>query len=201
MADSGTWLERVRAGESFLQPDDSEFFELLIAAQIKAAAYNNQPIDTDFDRMQRLLGDVMGRVGKGVIVVPPILVDVGLNVEIGDNSFFNRNTTFLDTYPIRIGKDVMVGPNCCFYPVGHPVEARKRLVRDLVTGEKVGHLATGAPIVVEDGVWLGGSVVVIQGVTIGARSVIGAGSVVTKSIPPDVFAAGNPCRVIRPINN
>jgi acetyltransferase-like isoleucine patch superfamily enzyme len=95
---------------------------------------------------------------------------------------------------------VKFGPNCALYPVGHPLKARERAFLNAATGERR-NMTTGAPIVIEDDVWLGGNVIVLPGVTIGARSVIGAGSVVTKSIPPDVFAAGNPCRVIKPIEN
>jgi maltose O-acetyltransferase len=93
---------------------------------------------------------------------------------------------------------VMIGPNCAFYPVGHPMKAADRIRRD-AAGKPIGQITTGAPIVIEDEVWIGGNVIILPGVTIGARSMIGAGSVVTKSIPPDVFAAGNPCKVIRPL--
>lgn len=193
-------LERMRDCEPIVQPEDSEFFDLLIPAKLKMAAYNRISIEDGFETILTKFREMVGKVGQGSFAVPPVTIDIGLNITIGENCFFNTNTTFLDTYPITFGDDVMVGPNCCFYPVGHPLDIDKRILRDPVTGKKTHHLATGAPIVIEDGVWLGGSVIVVQGVTIGARSVVGAGSVVTKSIPPDVFAAGNPCRVIRAIN-
>ncbi len=118
---------------------------------------------------------------------------------MGDDSFINCNVTLLDTYPIAIGARVQIGPNCGLYPVGHPLEAGKRAYR--APNGALRSMTTGARIAIEDDAWLGGHVVVLPGVTIGARSVIGAGSVVTKSVPPDVFAAGNPCRVIREIDN
>jgi maltose O-acetyltransferase len=183
----------VRAGEPFV-PDD-EFLHAIFAAQDKATAYNGPHI-RDFATMTRLLAEMFGSVGAGVVVRPPVIIDVGFNIEIGEGTFINLNTTLLDTYPIRIGRDVLIAPNCAFYPVGHPVRAADRVARD-GAGKPIGKYTSGAPIVIEDEVWIGGNVIVTQGVTVGARSMIGAGSVVTKSIPPDVFAAGNPCRVIR----
>lgn len=190
------WLRRVRAGEPFSMPDD-EFMSAIFAAQDKVTAYNAAKF-TSQEAMQTALEGMLGTVGKGVVVRPPLTIDVGFNVEIGDGTFLNLNTTLLDTYPIKIGRNVAIAPNCAFYPVGHPMRAADRQRFD-ADGNYLGHVTSGAPIVVEDDVWIGGSVVVTQGVTIGARSMIGAGSVVTKSIPPDVFAAGNPCRVIRPL--
>jgi maltose O-acetyltransferase len=199
MAEKKPLLERIRAGEPFLQPDEEEFWSLLVPAKKKMAAYNAVSIDDSFEVMDGRLRDLLGDVGRGVIVVPPITVDIGINVTLGEDTFINTNVTFLDTYPIAIGRDVMIGPNVCFYPVGHPLDPRERLIRDPVTGRKKSHLATGKPIVVEDEVWIGGSAIILQGVTIGRGSTIGAGSVVTKSIPSGVFAAGNPCRVIKRI--
>jgi maltose O-acetyltransferase len=175
-------------------PND-EFMSSIFAAQDKVTAYNTSQF-TSMEAMDAALSAMFGKVGRGVVVRPPIAIDVGFNIEIGDGSFLNLNTTLLDTYPIKIGRNVAIAPNCAFYPVGHPIRAADRQILD-AEGKHIGHVTSGAPIIVEDDVWIGGNVVVTQGVTIGARSMIGAGSVVTKSIPPDVFAAGNPCRVIR----
>jgi maltose O-acetyltransferase len=188
------WLQRVRAGEPF-EMVDTEFLDAVFAAQAKLRAYPTA-VATSFEAMGTALADLFGKVGKAVVVLPPVSVDVGFNIEIGDDSFINTNATLLDTYPIRIGAGVQIGPNCAFYPVGHPIKSSERTIRN-AHGERTGHVTSGAPIIVEDDVWIGGNVVVLPGVTIGARSMIGAGSVVTKSVPPDVFAAGNPCRVIR----
>ena len=190
------WLEHARAGRPFRMVD-MEFIGATFAAREKLDAYP-EAMRSGFEAMQAALADLLGAVGRDVVVLPPFNVDVGINIEIGDNSFINSNAMLLDTYPIRIGNDVMIGPNCGLYPVGHPVRAEDRFIRD-ADGNRVGHWSTGAAIVIEDGVWMGGNVIVLPGVTFGARSMIGAGSVVTKSIPPDVFAAGNPCRVIRPL--
>jgi len=190
-----TWREHVRDGEPFDMPDRN-FLEAIFAAKAKATAFNNSAGEADLPALQRQLHDLFGKVGEDVIVVPPVTVDVGFNVEIGDGTFINANATLLDTYPIRIGRRVMIGPNCSFYPVGHPLRAADRLRVD-AAGETIGNVTTGDPITIGDEVWIGGNVVVLPGVTIGDRTTIGAGSVVTKSIPADVFAAGNPCRVIR----
>lgn len=188
------WVEHVRAGEPFEMPDP-DFMHAVFAAQDKLRAYP-EAVRTSFEAMQAALAGLFGKVGKAVVVLPPVWVDVGFNVEIGDDSFINTNATLLDTYPIRIGAGVQIGPNCAFYPVGHPIKSSDRTIRN-AAGERIGGVTTGAPIVVEDDVWIGGNVVILPGVTIGARSMIGAGSVVTRSIPPDVFAGGNPCKVIR----
>ncbi|MEP7241478.1 MAG: sugar O-acetyltransferase [Devosia sp.] len=188
------WLRHVKAGEPFAMVDP-EFLEAVFAARAKMAGYP-AAMAVGFEAMQAALAELLGSVGRDVVIVPPFAVDVGFNIEVGDGTFINVNCTLLDTYPIHIGKHVMVGPNCAFYPVGHPMRAADRITRD-GNGKPTGHITSGAPIVIEDEVWIGGNVVVTQGVTIGARSMIGAGSVVTKSIPPDVFAAGNPCKVIR----
>lgn len=189
------WLQRVRAGEPF--ETDGEFLGALFAAQDKAEAYP-AAAKAGLEQMAVALREMFGAVGEDVIIRPPLMIDVGFNVEIGAGTFINGHVTLLDTYPIRIGRNVLIAPHCAFYPVGHPVKARDRILVD-ETGKKVGQITSGAPIIVEDDVWIGGNVIVTQGVTIGARSMIGAGSVVTRSIPPDVFAAGNPCRVIRPL--
>jgi maltose O-acetyltransferase len=194
MTDGKSWLGRVRANEPF-QMLDWDFIGAVEAGKNKVAAYNAEP---DFLKRIKMLKDIFGKVGKDVVVQPNVTIDVGFLIEIGDYTFVNANCTFLDTYPIRIGSNVQIGPNCGFYPVGHPLDSRLRNFRDPATGEKRS-ITQGAAITIEDDVWFGGHVVVTPGVTVGARSTIGAGSVVTKSIPPDVFAAGNPARVIREI--
>src|SRR5690606_8729621 len=116
-----TWLERVRAGLP-ITPDPA-FLEAIFVSKDKEQAYNSE---RDYRHWQGLLEDWWGKVGEGVIVLPTITVDVGFNIEIGARSFLNVNCTLLDTYPIRIGSDVMVGPNCAIYAVGHPLKASER---------------------------------------------------------------------------
>jgi acetyltransferase-like isoleucine patch superfamily enzyme len=199
MNEEPVWLDKVRRNEPFVMTD-WDFVGAVVAGKQRAAQVNAFPVTPDnFQEYQSLLRSCFGAVGANVLVQQPVTVDVGFLIEIGDDSFINTNCTLLDTYPIRIGKRVQIGPNCGFYPVGHPVRAAERSFTDPATGELKG-ITTGAAITVEDDVWVGGHTVVLPGVTIGARSTIGAGSVVTRSIPPDVVAAGTPCRVIRQLN-
>ncbi len=199
MDEGRTWLDKVRRNEPFLMMD-WDFIGAVIAGKEKAAELNAFPVRPDnVAQYQQLMGTCFGSVGAGVMILQPVTIDVGFLTEIGDGSFINAHCTLLDTYPIRIGKRVQIGPNCGFYPVGHPVRAADRTILDPATGEERS-VTSGAAITVEDDVWIGGHTVVLPGVTIGARSTIGAGSVVTRSVPPDVLAAGNPCRVIRQLD-
>ena len=134
-----------------------------------------------------LLTELLGKVGKNLIIEPPFFCDYGYNIFTGDNVFFNFNCVILDVMPVTIGGGTLFGPNVQIYTATHPLDWQ----------ERAAGLESGKPIVIGENVWIGGSVVICPGVTIGSRSVIGAGSVVTKDIPDDVFAAGNPCRVIR----
>lgn len=122
---------------------------------------------------------------------PPFYCDYGYNLYIGERVFFNFDCTVLDVAPVTIGSRSMFGPNVQIYTATHPLNAKER-----ASGREY-----AKPITIGEDVWVGGSAVICPGVTIGDRSVIGAGSVVTKDIPADVFAAGNPCRVIRTIEN
>ena len=113
--------------------------------------------------------------------------DYGYNVSLGRNVYVNVNCVFLDVNPIRIGNNVLLGPAVHIFAASHPLDA---------AGRRLG-LEFGAPVTIQDDVWIGGGAIICPGTTVGSGSVIGAGSVVTRSIPEGVFAAGNPCRVIR----
>ncbi len=190
-----SWRERVRAGEPLEMPD-WDFIAAVHAARDQAAEFNRTKY-AEHERRIELLHKLLGKFGEDSFVFPVLTIDLGFNVEIGARSFLNANCTLLDTYPIRIGDDVRIGPGTMLLAATHPTRADERHLRDPDTGGVVGAVTTGAPIIIEARVWLGAGVIVMPGVTIGARSTIGAGSVVTKSVPPDVVAAGNPCRVIR----
>ncbi|HEX9951406.1 MAG TPA: sugar O-acetyltransferase [Rubricoccaceae bacterium] len=133
------------------------------------------------------LRDLLGHVGERVEVVPPLQVDYGTYVSLGDGVFINFNCVILDTCAVTIGAGTLVGPGVQFYAATHPLDPAARR----------GGLESGAPITVGENVWIGGGALIMAGVTIGDDSVIGAGSVVTRSVPAGVLAAGNPCRVIR----
>jgi maltose O-acetyltransferase len=134
----------------------------------------------------RILEALFG-ASTDVWIQPPFFCDYGSNITLGRKVFFNFNCVVLDVAPVAIGSHVLMGPAVQIYTATHPVDAAER---------RAG-LEGGSPIVIGDDVWIGGGAIICPGVTIGARSIIGAGSVVTRDVPEDVLAAGNPCRVIR----
>ena len=136
---------------------------------------------------ENLLTQLIGRKGKDLNIQPPFFCDYGINITVGDRVFFNFNCVVLDVAPVTIGSDVLFGPAVQLYTATHPLDYQIRRQ----------WLEYALPIGIGSDVWVGGGAIILPGITIGDRSVIGAGSVVTKDVPPDVFAAGNPCRVIR----
>lgn len=137
--------------------------------------------------MNRLLGSI----GSKYEIRPPFYCDYGFNISIGDNFFSNFNTVFIDCSRIVIGNNVMFGPNCCIDGASHPTDSIRRNA-----GFEYAY-----PITIEDDVWLCSGVHIMPGITIGRGCVIGAGSIVTKDIPPNSLAVGNPCHVIREITD
>ena len=146
---------------------------------------------------KEVLKELLGSVGDRLWIRPPLRLDYGCNVYLGNVSI-NFNCTMLDVAPIRIGDNVQIGPNVSFFTASHPLLAKERNAQFDETGRRF-TLEYGKPITVEDNVWIGGGSIINGGVTIGHDTVIGAGSVVTKDIPAGVVAAGVPCRVIRPL--
>ncbi len=142
----------------------------------------------DFDGIKAIVKQLFGK-SENAFVNPPFYCDYGFNIEVGDNFFANYNCTILDVAKVKIGKNCLLAPNVAIYTAGHAVDPELRAAM----------YEYGMPVTIGDNVWIGGSSVICPGVTIGDNSVIGAGSVVTKDIPSDVVAAGNPCRVIRAI--
>ena len=174
-----TEREKMLAGDLYVANDPD-----LVAARARARAlvrtYNAAP-----DAVT--LRELLGHVGARVEVVPPLQVDYGTYVTLGDGVFINFNCVILDTCAVTIGAGTLVGPGVQFFAATHPVDPAVR---------RQG-LEMGAPITVGENVWIGGGAILLAGVTIGDDSVIGAGSVVTRSVPAGVLAAGNPCRVVR----
>ena len=136
-----------------------------------------------------MAAELFAQAGEGTYIEPPFYCDYGCNTYVGKNFYCNYDCVFLDCGRITIGDQVMLGPKVALYAVGHAIDPQVR---------SHGH-DHPEPITIGSNVWIGGSTVVCPGVTIGENTVIGAGSVVTKDIPANVVAAGNPCRVIRPI--
>ncbi|MEQ9693021.1 sugar O-acetyltransferase [Shimia sp. SDUM112013] len=143
-----------------------------------------------------LLDSLLGRCEDGAWIEPPFYCDGGANIHLGAGVFVNFNCVFLDGESITIGAGTLIGPAVQIYATAHPVNARKRIFER--EGVPAYH-TTAAPITIGRNVWIGGGAIILPGVCIGDNSTIGAGSVVTRSVPGDVFAAGNPCRVVRPL--
>ena len=184
-----TELERMLSGRLYDAGD-----EALAAARDRAKKltwHYNQMDPTDWTGRTVLLRELLGHLGEDSWIEPSFRCDYGTHITLGDHVFINYDCIFLDVARITIGDRVLIGPRTGLYTAGHPIAPE---VRD--TG-----LEYGLPITLEDSVWLGGNVVVCPGVTIGRNSVIAAGSVVTKDIPPNVIAAETPCRVLRPITD
>ena len=147
----------------------------------------NQLLPSDTEGRDRAVRKILGKTGERFTINTPFWCDFGYNIEIGENFYANYNLTILDVNTVTFGECVLIGPNCSFYTAEHPLDPALR---------KEGW-ESGRPIKVGDNVWFGGNVTVLPGVTIGDNAVIGAGSVVTKDIPADCIAVGNPCRVMR----
>jgi maltose O-acetyltransferase len=138
---------------------------------------------------EAVLRELLGSLGPGSYIRPPFFCDYGYNLTLGDDVFMNFNCVVLDVVPVTVGDRVQMASAVQLLAADHPLDPVER-----ASGREFGR-----PITIEDDVWLGGGAIVCPGVTIGRASVIGAGSVVTKDIPPGVVAVGNPCRVIREI--
>ena len=147
----------------------------------------NKTRPSDMAKRESLLRQIFGVLGENPYVEPTLFCGFGKNIRAGDRFFVNNNCVFVDPGIITFGDDVMIGPQCGFYTALHPLDAQVRK-----TGAEI-----AKPIHVGNNVWFGGGVKVLPGVTIGDNAVIGAGSVVTKDIPANVLAYGNPCQVIR----
>ena len=174
------------AGELY-DPMDGD----LVAAREHArdlCAALNATRDRDTDERRRILRELFGSGGDSVWMQPPFYCDYGTNIELGERVFFNFNCVVLDVCLVRIGSYSLFGPAVQIYTPMHPWNAEQRRTKEF-----------GKPVEIGSDVWVGGGAIILPGVRIGSRAVIGAGSVVTRDVPDGVFAAGNPCRVIRPI--
>jgi maltose O-acetyltransferase len=179
--------EKMIAGELY-DPLDPQLVEDRIQTRLLLKALNESRED-DPEERNRILKLLLPNTLNNLWLQPPFYCDYGYNIQIGERVFFNFNCVVLDVAPVRIGNRTMFGPNVQLYAATHPLDHI----------ERSSGLEYGKSITIGDDVWIGGSVVICPGVTIGDRSIIGAGSVVTKDIPSDTIAAGNPCRIIRTI--
>lgn len=179
--------EKMLAGALY-DPLDPELLRERRRARLLLKALNDTR-DDQTDERERLIKELIPSAGTGVWIEPPFYCDYGSNISLGDKVFFNFNCVILDVARVRIGSRVLFGPAVQVYAATHPLSAAERR-----TGFEL-----GKEIDIGDDVWIGGGAIICPGVRIGRASVIGAGSVVTRDIPDGVFAAGNPCRVLRHI--
>lgn len=183
-----TEKEKMLAGEMYDAMDPE-----LVAGRRRARelckALNNSH-DAERELRKCILTELFGSVGDGIWIEPPFYCDYGTNITLGNNVYFNFNCVILDSASVTIGDNAMFGPAVQIYTATHPLDAsQRRMGQEFAQGIEIG-----------SDVWVSGGAIILPGVHIGAASVIGAGSVVTRDIPEGVFAAGNPCRIIRRID-
>lgn len=179
--------DRMLRGEIY-EAGDPKFFEILMSVRKKLKEFND--LDPDMlERQHEILNGLIGTCPDNIHVNQPFRCDYGYNIHIGENFFANFNLTILDEAEVTIGQNVFIGPNVSIYTACHPLDAATRNT----------FVQWAEPVIIGDDVWIGGNVVILPGVRIGSRSVIGAGSVVSKSLPSDFVYAGNPARPIKRI--
>ncbi|WP_017607713.1 sugar O-acetyltransferase [Nocardiopsis xinjiangensis] len=179
-----TQKERMLAGRLY-KAGDPELQADLERAENLTVAFNATPVNTE-SRM-KALGELLGSVGEGAYLRPPLAVDYGYRISLGAHTFVGTGAVMLDVAPITIGEHTQIGPSVQLLTPTHPLDPAQR---------KEGW-ESAEPITIGDNVWLGGGVIVCPGVSIGDNTVVGAGSVVTKDLPQGVVAVGNPARVVK----
>jgi len=179
--------ERMLAGDWYIADDPENGRRAQRAVQL-ADAYHRAAISDDASAIL-ILAELLGSLGEGAFIKPPLFVDYGEHVSVGPRTFANYNLVALDVAPITIGADCQLGPNVQLLTALHPIDPAMRRAK----------WEAAEPITIGDNVWLGGGVIVLPGVTIGDNAVVGAGAVVTRDLPPNVVAVGNPARVLRDI--
>ena len=180
-----TEKDKMLKGELYNAADDE-----LVNERLKARLLLKQLNDSAADEQEirkQLLKYLMPLQGTDLWIEPPFHCDYGSNIQLGNKVFFNFNCIILDVMKVEIGDNVLVGPSVQIYTAMHPMNWK----------ERAEGFEFAKPVTIGNDVWIGGGAIICPGVSIGNRSVIGAGSVVTKDIPADVFAAGNPCRIIK----
>jgi maltose O-acetyltransferase len=184
-ADGRSQLQRMLAGDLYLA-DDPEIDAMAARARRLVALFNGSGPDESADRRE-ILEELLGSIGPDTEIRVPFHCDFGANLRIGARCFANFGLVVLDVAPVTIGDDVQIGPNVQLLTPTHPLDAELRRAK----------WEAAEPITIGDNVWLGGGATGLPGVSIGADAVVGAGSVVTRDVAPNVVVAGNPARVIR----
>lgn len=175
--------------DCYFQGCYNPLFEKEIEKGMEKCHQYNQLSPNDKAAQQEILSDLIGKMGKNVVITPPFWCDYGYNITLGDHFYSNHNMVITDGAKVTFGDNVFVAPNCCFTTAEHAIDPEQR---------KAG-IEIAKPITIGNNVWIGAGSTILAGVTIGDNTVIGAGSVVKKSIPANVIAVGVPCKVLREI--
>lgn len=179
--------EKMIAGKPYKAFGDELLNERQHAKELVFDFNNLRP--SEIEKRNGLLKQLLGKTQQNFFIEPPFRCDYGYNIELGNNFYSNYNLIILDCAKVTFGNNVLIGPNVGIYTAGHPLHFEKR-------NEEFEH---AFPITIGNNVWIGGNVVINPGVIIGDNSVIGSGSIVTKDIPSNVIAVGNPCKILREI--
>lgn len=182
-----TEKEKMLKGDAYIA-SDPELVKDRQKARILTRLYN-QTIETDDYTKNEILRELLGSTGENVYIEPSFKCDYGYNIHLGENFYANFDCIMLDVCEIKIGKNTMLAPNVQIYTAYHPIDPKLR----------ISGIEYGSPVTIGDNVWIGGGAIINPGVTIGDNVVIGSGSVVTKDIPSNCVAVGNPCKVIKNI--
>lgn len=189
-----TEREKMLAGEEY-NGRDPELLAIARGARALLAQLNAIPAAPADVRLP-LLRQLLGAAHADVWIESPFYCDYGENIYVGRHTFINMNCVFLDSAEIHIGEDVLIGPNVQLYTVFHPLKASERITPGVAADpQRARYRCRGKPIQIGNRAWIGGSSIIMPGVTIGDDTTIGAGSIVTQDIPSNVLAFGQPCRV------
>ena len=187
-----------------MQYDEKDFLETAGQDALKQIArareLTREYLFTDYldtEKRSAILGELLGGIGENVAIDTPFHCDHGKNIFIGSDVIINMNCTFVDNMPIKIGNRVLVASNVQIYTSSHPVLPEERLVPDWKEHKTTWFRTYARPVEIKDNAWIGAGSILLPGVTIGENSVIGAGSVVNRTIPANCLAVGNPCKIIR----
>lgn len=170
---------------------DKELLNMYHRARKLLQKYNNLDSEQIIEREQ-ILKELFGYAGTGIWIEAPFFCDYGENISIGENTFVNTNCMFLDNNIISIGENGLIGPFVQIYTAAHPVKASERIIKN---ENGSAYLTSAKPVTIGNNVWIGGNTIIFPGINIGNNVTIGAGSIVTKNIPDNALAFGNPCEV------
>ncbi len=186
----------MRKEYKYIDTNSAELCKMRADARTLLKAYDSLDFNEE-SKKHRILEQLFGSIGSNVPVDEKFHCEYGKNIFIGNDVIIGPNCTFIDNEKIIIGNCVMIAPNVQIYTAYHPVLPEERYIFERAANDPIYYNTCADPVEIKDGVWIGGGVIILPGVTIGKNSIIGAGSVVNRSIPDNCVAVGNPCRVIK----